>query len=465
MSRYTNARLSLDALKRLPLKPLEGFVLSRVDADSTEDDVALGTGLDAATVQLALDRLVELGAVRVTGGRSRMPAARMSRPPEAHLQGAEDVCAAPDVFTAEELELVHLLEARMLLANHYVLLGVALSADRRAIKDAYYELVAMVHPDRFRGRNLGVAAPRVARIFAAVEAAHEALASRDQRARNDDSWSDANEPLTSPQVTAVSSGQERAPAALPEEAPLSSGRLAASTSHASGHMLARKLGRAPSVAPPPISSSPPSSTQGPASARSEASGHAIAELRRRYEQLAPLAKAEKLKSLVSQGEAALANGRGAEALQAFRLAQSLDAHDTVVLRGLTQAEELAAPEIGKNYAYFAKRAEYAEQTTDARAFWESAATRAADDAETQGRAAAALLRLEGDASVALRCAGRAVLLEPKNAVFRALLGRAYLRQGMLRNAEREALAAAELDAMCTELIDLRRELTSRAPLE
>jgi hypothetical protein len=68
------------------------------------------------------------------------------------------------------------------------------------------------------------------------------------------------------------------------------------------------------VPPPPLSSSPPSSTQVPISSQSTGAGHAIAELRRRYEQLAPLAKAEKLKSLLSQGEQALADGHGAEAL-------------------------------------------------------------------------------------------------------------------------------------------------------
>jgi Flp pilus assembly protein TadD len=257
---------------------------------------------------------------------------------------------------------------------------------------------------------------------------------------------------------------------------------------ASGHLLARKLGR--SVPPPPLSSGrvaaapashplsssrmptvPPPPGSGalgedavPTSPRSEAAAHAMAELRRRYEQLAPLARAEKLASLLAQGSDALRGGNGREALQAFRLAQSLAPDDPSVVRGLVQAEALAAPEVAKGYAFFAKRAEYADQTTDARAFWEEAAQRAPDDAETQGRAAEALLRLEGDSGSALRIAGRAVLLEPKRADFHALLGRAYVRQGMLRNAEREAQKAEALDASCSELVDLRRELASRTPI-
>lgn len=459
MNRYVNAKLSGAALTSLPLTPIEGFVLSRIEGESTEEDVALGTGLDETTVRTALDRLVELGAVRLLRSGSLMPAARPSFRSEVAQAPRASAPSDADPFTADERKLVDLLESRLFLGNHYVLLGVPLGADRRAIKDAYYELVALVHPDRFVGRDLGPHAARLHRIFGAIELAHEVLSNRDKRARYDESLEDAAEPETSPRITAIESQQHRLDPASPDSY-TSSSRIAAAVGPSSGHMLARKLGRSPSVPPPPLSSSPPSSTQVPISSQSTGAGHAIAELRRRYEQLAPLAKAEKLKSLLSQGEQALADGHGAEALQAFKLAQAIDPTDTAVLRGLTRAEEMAAPEVGKNYAYFAKRAEYAEQTTDARVFWEEAAARAPDDATTQAKAAESLLRLEGTASAALRCAGRAVLLEPKNAAFRALLGRSYLRQGMLRNAEREAQAASELDASCSELAELRRELAS-----
>ena len=459
MNRYANARLSGAALTSLPLTPIEGFVLSRIDGESTEEDVALGTGLDETMVRAALDRLVELGAVRLLRPGSLMPAARPSFRPEVPQAPLASAPSAVDPFTTDERKLIDLLDSRLFLGNHYVLLGVPLGAERRAIKDAYYELVALVHPDRFVGRDLGVHAARIHRIFGAIELAHEVLANREKRARYDESLEDAAEPETRPRITALESQQPRLDPASTPDSYTSSSRIAA-VGPPSGHMLARKLGRTPSVPPPPLSSSPPSSTQMPISSQSTGAGHAIAELRRRYEQLAPLARAEKLKSLISQGEAALSAGHGVEALQAFKLAQSIDPTETAVLRGLTRAEEMAAPEVGKNYAYFAKRAEYAEQTTDARVFWEEAAARAPDDAATQAKAAESLLRLEGTASAALRCAGRAVLLEPKNASFRALLGRAYLRQGMLRNAEREAQAASDLDASCSELADLRRELAS-----
>jgi curved DNA-binding protein CbpA len=468
MKRVTTTGLSASALRALPLSPLEGFVLSRVEGEGcSEEDLVLATGLDDATVGAAVERLVSLGALRLLG------AAAPDAPAASGSNG----------LTAAERALVDRLEGRARAGSHYELLGVPRDADRRAVKEAYYELVALLHPDAFAGRMLGADAGRVTALFGAVEIAHDVLTHRERRAQYDaDLAARAG-------ATPVSSG--RGPIPLGSQSGLvapPSEQEPVTPQPISGHVLARKLGR--SASPPPSSSGriaaapasspmsssrlptvpPPPASSGygddavPTPTRSEAAAHAIAELRRRYEQLAPLARAEKLASLLAQGNEALRAGNGREALQAFRLAQSLAPEDPAVLRGLSQAEALAAPEVAKGYAYFAKRAEYADQTTDARAFWEEAAQRAPDDAETQGRAAEALLRLEGDAGSALRIAGRAVLLEPNRADFHALLGRAYVRQGMLRNAEREAQKAEALDASCNELVDLRRELASRTPV-
>jgi curved DNA-binding protein CbpA len=446
MKRYRPVPLGPAELKALPLSPVEGFVLSRIEGELAEEDVVLGTGLDEGSVSAALERLVALGALVCEGAPP--PLREASR------------------LTPEERRLVDRLEAARSFGSHYDLLGVEPEADRRAIKAAYYELVAVLHPDRFAGRELGAEARRVHALFAAVDAAHEVLTHREKRAQYDAQLASRGErrpssgQLVSAPVAVLSHAQV--------EAPVSSSAIPTPPLQAGGAVLARKLGRA-SVPPPPLSSSREPAS-GPISAplssrsRADATSQAMAELKRRYEQLAPLARAEKLKSLVAQGQSALDEGRGADALQAFRLAQSIDAEDASVVRGLARAEALASPEVGKHYAFFAKRAEYADQAGDARGFWEEAATRAPDDAETQGRAAEALLRLEGDAAVALRCAGRAVLLEPKRADFHALLGRAYLRQGMIRNAEREAQAAEALDAACSELIDLRRELAAKRPV-
>ncbi len=492
MKRYASTALSGPVLKALPLTPLEGFVLSRVDADCTEDDIVMGTGLGEEVVRSALDLLMKLGAIQVFGSSSLMPAARPSGAHPAKPTLAELHAAAPSQISAEERTLLDCLEARLLLANHYVLLGVPIGAERRAIKDAYYELVASLHPDRFFGRSLGADGDTITRLFAAIEDAHFTLSHVERRAHYDASLDEGDEPATNPRAVATSSGStrtrpvvvaERASApALDDASPseritdvldAASGRITDVSGPPSGLTLARKLGRnagsAPALSGSPPSSPPPALWAPGSAPNEEATAQAIADLRRRYEGIIPLAKAEKVRTLVLQGEASLAASQGAEALQFFRLAQGLEPESADVIRGLAKAESLGGSEVGKHYTYFAKRAEYANHPAEALTFWEEAAQRAPDDAVVQGDAAAAILRMEEaagivDGSAALRCASRAVLLDPKNAAFRALLGRAYLRQGMLRNAEREAASAAAIDAECSELTELRRELTSRSPL-
>ncbi len=51
--------------------------------------------------------------------------------------------------------------------NHYDLLGVPQDADRKAIKQAYFERATVLHPDRFFGKNIGSYRSRIERVFTA----------------------------------------------------------------------------------------------------------------------------------------------------------------------------------------------------------------------------------------------------------------------------------------------------------
>lgn len=59
--------------------------------------------------------------------------------------------------------------------THYQLLGIPRNADRKAIKRAYYELAALVHPDRHGGRDLGAWKPLMEALFRHVTIAHDTL--------------------------------------------------------------------------------------------------------------------------------------------------------------------------------------------------------------------------------------------------------------------------------------------------
>src|SRR5262245_48267531 len=65
--------------------------------------------------------------------------------------------------------------------THYEALGIARTADRKEISRAYFRLVALVHPDRYFGKNLGSYKPKLLAVFARVTEANETLADPERR--------------------------------------------------------------------------------------------------------------------------------------------------------------------------------------------------------------------------------------------------------------------------------------------
>lgn len=70
-------------IRTLPLTAIDGFVLSRVDGNSSSSDIVAMTGLPAEQVQEILDRLVQHGAIRWRGEPARPSMASPSHPPGA----------------------------------------------------------------------------------------------------------------------------------------------------------------------------------------------------------------------------------------------------------------------------------------------------------------------------------------------------------------------------------------------
>lgn len=63
--------------------------------------------------------------------------------------------------------------------HHYALLGVSRTADKKAVKDAYFRLAGLVHPDSYFGKRLGSFKPKMELLFARITEAYETL-SRDE---------------------------------------------------------------------------------------------------------------------------------------------------------------------------------------------------------------------------------------------------------------------------------------------
>ena len=69
-------------IRSLPLKPVEAFLLSRIDAATDEQDLSMLTGLSRPDVEAALDRLFDLGVIDfVRGARGNTAVATPSPSP------------------------------------------------------------------------------------------------------------------------------------------------------------------------------------------------------------------------------------------------------------------------------------------------------------------------------------------------------------------------------------------------
>ena len=253
-------KLDAERMRALPLAPVDGFVLSRIDGSLTVDDLAQIMGLPIAQVLTSLQKLQQMnlvalpqpsgpqrmlsGAMRIAppaAGRAtpvpprdsrpprgahnpapqssgteraaartpspiserphaRTPAAQPSPPPQKPVPRAEPApepkasttIATEGVIPEEGVEieeehqrLIQDLFERLADLNHYDILGVARTSDKKTIKRAYFELASKFHPDKFFRKNLGSFRLKMEAIFRNVTEAHDVLTSKAQRTEYD----------------------------------------------------------------------------------------------------------------------------------------------------------------------------------------------------------------------------------------------------------------------------------------
>ena len=147
--------------KAADLRPEEGFLLSRIDGQTSWGMLRSISGLPPAEVDRCIQRFVSDGLVELRA------AAAGSAPERAGIDPGIDL----------SVELQHRIldfEAQLERPYHQIL-GVPRDADERSIKRAYFKLSKDFHPDRYFRRELGPFAARLDRIFKRVALAYELL--------------------------------------------------------------------------------------------------------------------------------------------------------------------------------------------------------------------------------------------------------------------------------------------------
>jgi curved DNA-binding protein CbpA/Flp pilus assembly protein TadD len=430
----------------------------------------------------------------VSDARIRTPLSQSfpGRPPVPREQSAlaEDVDL--DLETRRHILEMHDALERL---DHYALLGVDDTADKKTLQRAYFELAAKFHPDRYFRKNLGSFKPRMETIFGRLTLAHDTVSNKESRAEYDAYLAEqrraqgiedllakavdearraeesverevrAQTPLAAPSsssvppprsvpppdVASARSPFPGAPAAAPASPPpnvdLSARRDA----------LARRLlgGRGPasSSAPPPRISVVPAPTPTVADA--------MDALRRRYEDRLARAKAAQARRYIANGETALGSGDAISAANAFRVAQSLAPGDASLEMLALEAQTKADAVLSETYA---KQAGYEEKTgqwAGAARSWARVCKSRPSDADAHEHAANAMVKAGGDLHEAARLAERACTLVPKTARYRVALANVYLAAGLTLNARRELDTAAQLAPHDDTIQQLMRRIASK----
>ncbi|HET9959375.1 MAG TPA: DnaJ domain-containing protein [Polyangiaceae bacterium] len=529
-------------IRALPLAPAEAFVLSRIDGVSSDAEIALATALELAMVEQVLTHLSELGAIELQD-QARPPKAAPVRRPRASTSGpwATEELIAPRAQTqarsrapTELDEVVDLDEAkkrqildfyqRLEAATYYELLNVDPSADRRAIKAKFYEIINLYHPDRFYGKKLGSFKNKLERIFQCVSDAHDVLTRAEARAEYDAY-------LQAEQSTRVLEEQLHDEEAYARELDAVNARIAA---EAEGHpsqpvaresqpsaplhissappLSARPLSTPPVIqssmppgvsavrnvsAPPPATGSlpPPTASSDPAPARGdpEARRRALArklglssppperrsvpapaiprdpmprdpaqardfagqELKRRYEQRMLDARRRQIEEYTSRADAALAERKLVEAVNALRIAVSLAPQDPTLRQRLDDLQSEAGRELSDRYLEQARYEEREQRWAEAvRSYMRALSGK--PNPRLHERTAHCLLAAQGDVKQAVEHARKAVLQVPNEPRFRVTLGRAYYAANMRESAIGELERAASLAPTDDTIKDLLR---------
>jgi curved DNA-binding protein CbpA len=443
------------SMRDLPIGPTEAFVLSRVEGATTKADLVIATGIALEEIESIVMRLILLGALEFVDRESMVtPSQSSTQRSGAHSIPLSVRSSAAGELTTEQQQQLRDLDQRRSSLDHYQLLGIEPSADAKAIRAAYYELVRVYHPDRYFGKSLGELEGPLLRVFGKFSEAYEVLHRAETRAEYDrylgarrrtvdfdryfqDSPSESTAPasaapssLSTSSVPPASGTREPRPAESfrPSSAP-------PSDPDARKRALARKLGHSSL----PQRASP--SQQIPAV---NEAARAAEELRRRFEQRVAQARNEQISHYVALSTAAAAANDLVAAANALRVACSL-APDNLELAGdLAELERRAAERLWESYVDRAKYAAVEGNHAEAAESYERAAL-GQPNAGLFERAAHYTLEANGDLRKASKLAKRAVALAPNSAKCRLTLARVYFAANLQESALAELERARSLE--------------------
>jgi hypothetical protein len=485
-------------LKQLPIGALEAFVLSLFDGHSTLEDVAEVAGLELAHATALAKRLVELGAASTKSPKkSKVPPApdrsprsvrparhdprmekaslppgrhdpraethsvrppKVSRPPPsvgrtpsrkslrmASVSGARAAARptddASDLDEATHAAIVAIAE-RLTTHDHYAFLELDRSAEKKAVKQAYYALASRFHPDRFFGKKLGPARTTLERVFHRLTEAHDVLTDHARRAAYDATLPPPPKARSLPPRKSSRKLSAVAAPTPPPKVPTPPPKVPTPPPKVPTSPPARATTKRPPPTARPIV--PPPVTSPPTSDRAKRLSATIIDgsVRRVYQAARQVEAQKRVAVFVLAAEEALKVDDVIGAANNYRLALQNGDNPTIRAK-LEEVDERAKARRFELSLTRARAAERDKKWAEA-AFEFSRAHSARPGAETAERAAYAIRMSEGDLRRAIELAEYAVSKAPKNADYRLTLADLYLAANLVERAAGETDRALSL---------------------
>lgn len=493
-------------LTALPIGPFEGFLLSRMDGKATMSEIADSTGATLDQVETLVGQLSALGVLAFVEqtpsvpptaekGPSERPPPSRKRPSDSframvHTKppppGASRLLYDPAELEEADVDLGldrrrDILDAfyRLGELDHYEVLQIERSAEKADVRAAYFRLSKLFHPDTLYGKRLGGFKSKMEAVFRALTEAYDVLSKKKRR-------TDYDEYLSALDATrAVQRGLEGG------EREAKQLELASEKDMASAVVEPTPPpSEPPPSVPPPTRQSPlpPPSTPEERRARArELMAMRMRGARRttvgqerpastppppaptRHSLLKGLARSLRSAARITGGSDRVTqhlehakkseeSGDLVGAANAYRMAMTIgEGRDDIRVEYERVKAELAAS-MAATYEKQAGYEEGFEKWAAAALSWIKVADGRPTDAKPHRRAAAALVRAEGDLRLARDLAQRAVDLAPANASAHRTLGEVFAKAGMTNSARRELQEAAKLDPKDEIVKTLLRDL-------
>lgn len=484
-------------IRKLPLGPEEAFVFSRVEQGTSVADIALTTGLAAQSVTRALHRLAALGAVTLRDETGTLIVPRKPTPAKPlKVPAARFPSLYPESLLDEEAALSPERKRQLLdwhhgadLLTHYELFGLPSDATKKEIKDCYFEVVRVFHPDRYFGKNLGSFKSKLERTFQRLTEAHDILSrpkareeydlqisrkaalSEDKQSQHDEiaaRIAEYFEQLHSrPTLDAIAAEAKMDSAPPISDRTTSPGPVGPIAAAATGSPHPPPVGRSRRSSPrPPPGSNPPTS------ARPTRPPPAVDGVARRQELAKKLAGGRvpsdppggdklstkaSVKRYLAMADDALAADDPLAAANALKLALNLEPDAPHIALRLSSAEKAAAVKSAANNLNLARNAEAKRQFETAAELYAKVGL-GKPSAEVFERAASCLLQVKKDLRRAADLAKQATTLDPNRVDLRVLLAKIYIEANMKQSALNELERATKLAPQDATIKEMMRRL-------